>query len=165
MDGKQVAVLTPTTVLSYQHLETFRKRFGAFPIVIDMISRFRSRKEQKEVVAKTERGGVDILIGTHRILSNDVVFKKIGLVIVDEEQRFGVAHKEKLKQLKKKVDVLTLTATPIPRTLNMSLVGMRDMSVIATNSMVDVNHKITFFQVSKVRNKRGRPRFVTSGFR
>jgi transcription-repair coupling factor (superfamily II helicase) len=132
MDGKQVAVLTPTTVLSYQHFETFKHRFSAFPVKIELLSRFRSRKEQKEVVAATEKGEVDILIGTHRILSNDVVFKKLGLVVVDEEQRFGVAHKEKLKQLKKKVDVLTLTATPIPRTLNMSLVGMRDMSVIET---------------------------------
>ncbi len=132
MDGKQVAVLTPTTVLSYQHFETFKQRFSAFPIQIDMISRFRTRKEQKEIVAATEKGEVDILIGTHRILSNDIKLPKLGLVIVDEEQRFGVAHKEKLKQLKKKIDVLTLTATPIPRTLNMSMVGMRDMSVIET---------------------------------
>lgn len=132
MDGKQVAVLTPTTVLSYQHFETFKQRFSTFPIKIDMISRFRTRKEQKEIVAATEKGEIDILIGTHRILSNDIKLPKLGLVIVDEEQRFGVAHKEKLKQLKKKVDVLTLTATPIPRTLNMSMVGMRDMSVIET---------------------------------
>ncbi len=132
MDGKQVAVLTPTTILSYQHSESFKQRFAAFPVKIEMLSRFRSRKEQKEVVANAEKGDVDILIGTHRILSNDVKMPKLGLVIVDEEQRFGVAHKEKLKQLKKKVDVLTLTATPIPRTLNMSMVGMRDMSVIET---------------------------------
>ncbi|NNF00689.1 MAG: transcription-repair coupling factor, partial [Pyrinomonadaceae bacterium] len=132
MDGKQVAILTPTTVLSYQHFETFKKRFAAFPVKIEMISRFRSRKEQKEIVELTEKGEVDILIGTHRILSTDVKFSKLGLVVVDEEQRFGVAHKEKLKQLKKKVDVLTLSATPIPRTLNMSMMGMRDMSVIET---------------------------------
>jgi len=132
MDGKQVAVLTPTTVLSYQHFETFKKRFSAFPVKIEMISRFRSRAEQKEIVELTEKGDVDILIGTHRILSTDVKFSKLGLVVVDEEQRFGVAHKEKLKQLKKKVDVLTLSATPIPRTLNMSMMGMRDMSVIET---------------------------------
>ncbi|MEZ5346677.1 MAG: transcription-repair coupling factor [Pyrinomonadaceae bacterium] len=132
MDGKQVAVLTPTTVLSYQHFETFKKRFSAFPVKIELLSRFRSRKEQKEVITATGENRVDILIGTHRILSNDVVIPKLGLVIVDEEQRFGVAHKEKLKQLKKKVDVLTLTATPIPRTLNMSMIGMRDMSVIET---------------------------------
>ena len=132
MDGKQVAVLTPTTILAYQHSETFKQRFSAFPVAIELLSRFRSPKEQKEVVAKAEKGEVDILIGTHRILSNDVKLPKIGLVVVDEEQRFGVAHKEKLKQLKKKVDVLTLSATPIPRTLNMSLLGMRDLSVIET---------------------------------
>lgn len=132
MDGKQVAVLTPTTILAYQHSESFKQRFAAFPVKIELLSRFRSAKEQKEVVAKAEKGEVDILIGTHRILSNDVKMPKIGLVVVDEEQRFGVAHKEKLKQLKKKVDVLTLSATPIPRTLNMSLLGMRDLSVIET---------------------------------
>ena len=132
MDGKQVATLTPTTILSYQHFETFKQRFSAFPVKIEMISRFRTRKEQKEIVTLAEKGDIDILIGTHRILSNDVKLPKLGLVVVDEEQRFGVAHKEKLKQLKKKVDVLTLTATPIPRTLNMSMIGMRDMSVIET---------------------------------
>ena len=132
MDGKQVAVLTPTTILAYQHSETFKKRFAAFPVSIELMSRFRSPKEQKLVVEAAEKGKVDVLIGTHRILSNDVKLPKLGLVIVDEEQRFGVAHKEKLKQLKKKVDVLTLSATPIPRTLNMSLLGMRDMSVIET---------------------------------
>ncbi len=132
MDGKQVAVLTPTTILAYQHSESFKQRFAAFPVKIELLSRFRSPKEQKAVVEQAEKGEVDILIGTHRILSNDVKLPKIGLVVVDEEQRFGVAHKEKLKQLKKKVDVLTLSATPIPRTLNMSLLGMRDMSVIET---------------------------------
>jgi transcription-repair coupling factor (superfamily II helicase) len=132
MDGKQVAVLTPTTVLAYQHYETFKQRFAAFPVSIELLSRFRSAREQKLVVEATEKGKTDILIGTHRILSNDVKIPKLGLVVVDEEQRFGVAHKEKLKQLKKKVDVLTLSATPIPRTLNMSLLGMRDMSVIET---------------------------------
>ncbi len=132
MDSKQVAVLTPTTVLAYQHFESFKQRFAAFPVKIELLSRFRSPKEQKEVVKALEEGKVDILIGTHRILSNDVRLPKLGLVVVDEEQRFGVAHKEKLKQLKKKVDVMTLSATPIPRTLNMSLLGMRDMSVIET---------------------------------
>ncbi len=132
MDGKQVAVLTPTTVLAYQHAESFKQRFAAFPVSIELLSRFRSAKEQKAVVEAAEKGKVDILIGTHRILSNDVKLPKLGLVVVDEEQRFGVGHKEKLKQLKKKVDVLTLSATPIPRTLNMSLLGMRDMSVIET---------------------------------
>ncbi len=132
MDAKQVAILTPTTVLAYQHFDTFRKRFAAFPIKIELLSRFRSTKEQKAVVEQAAKGEVDILIGTHRILSSDVQVPKLGLVVVDEEQRFGVAHKEKLKKLKKKVDVLTLSATPIPRTLNMSLMGMRDMSVIET---------------------------------
>ncbi len=107
MDNKQVAILTPTTVLAYQHFESFKQRFAAFPVKIELLSRFRSTKEQKEVVKSTEEGAVDILIGTHRILSNDVKFQKLGLVVVDEEQRFGVAHKEKLKHLKKKVDVLT----------------------------------------------------------
>ena len=132
MDGKQVAILAPTTVLAYQHFETFKQRFAAFPVKIDLLSRFRSAKEQKEVTKAAEENRVDILIGTHRILSADVKLPKLGLVVVDEEQRFGVAHKERLKQLKKRVDVLTLSATPIPRTLNMSLLGMRDMSVIET---------------------------------
>jgi transcription-repair coupling factor (superfamily II helicase) len=132
MDGKQVAILTPTTVLAYQHYETFRSRFAPFPANVELLSRFRSTKEQKDIIGRVESGEIDILIGTHRLLSKDVLFKDLGLVIVDEEQRFGVAHKEKLKHLKKKVDVLTLSATPIPRTLNMSLMGLRDMSVIET---------------------------------
>ena len=132
MDGKQTAVLTPTTVLAYQHFETFRQRFAAFPVKVELLSRFRSPKEQKEVVKQVESGAVDVLIGTHRMLSKDVSFPNLGLVVVDEEQRFGVAHKERLKQLKKRVDVLTLSATPIPRTLNMSLSGLRDMSLIET---------------------------------
>ncbi len=132
MDGKQVALLAPTTVLAYQHFQTFKARFAAFPVTIDLLSRFRSPKEQKEVLEAVEKGQVDITIGTHRILSRDLIFKDLGLVIVDEEQRFGVAHKERLKQLKKRVDVLTMSATPIPRTLNMSLMGLRDMSVIET---------------------------------
>jgi transcription-repair coupling factor (superfamily II helicase) len=132
MDGKQTAVLTPTTVLAYQHFETFRKRFATFPVKVELLSRFRSAKEQKDVVKRVEGGEVDVVIGTHRMLSKDVSFKDLGLVVVDEEQRFGVAHKERLKQLKKRVDVLTLSATPIPRTLNMSLSGLRDMSLIET---------------------------------
>jgi transcription-repair coupling factor (superfamily II helicase) len=132
MEGKQTAVLTPTTVLAYQHYDTFRTRFAPFPVKVELLSRFRSTKEQKEVVKRVESGEVDVIIGTHRMLSKDVRFKDLGLVVVDEEQRFGVAHKERLKQLKKRVDVLTLSATPIPRTLNMSLTGMRDMSLIET---------------------------------
>jgi transcription-repair coupling factor (superfamily II helicase) len=131
-DGKQVAVLTPTTVLSFQHFETFKRRFAQFPINIEMISRFRTAKEQKLIVERVETGKVDILIGTHRLLSKDIKFQDLGLLIVDEEQRFGVRHKERLKQLRKEIDVLAMSATPIPRTLHMSLVGLRDMSVIET---------------------------------
>jgi transcription-repair coupling factor (superfamily II helicase) len=132
MDGKQVAVLAPTTVLAFQHQKTLRERFGGFPVRIEMVSRFRSKAEQKAAVADLAAGKVDIIVGTHRLLSQDVQFRDLGLLVVDEEQRFGVAHKEKIKQLKKKVDVLTMSATPIPRTLNMSLVGIRDMSIIET---------------------------------
>ena len=131
-DNKQVAVLAPTTVLAFQHYETFRQRFAAFPVAIEMISRFRTPKQQKEILQKVEAGKVDILIGTHRLLSKDVKFADLGLLVVDEEQRFGVRHKERLKQMRKQVDVLTMSATPIPRTLHMSLVGLRDMSVIET---------------------------------
>ncbi|HXJ91449.1 MAG TPA: transcription-repair coupling factor [Terriglobia bacterium] len=131
-EGRQVAVLTPTTVLSFQHWNTFRQRMGSFPMRIEMLSRFRSAGEQKAVVADVEAGKVDIVIGTHRLLSKDVNFRDLGLLVVDEEQRFGVAAKEKLKKLRANVDVLTLTATPIPRTLHMSLGGLRDLSVIET---------------------------------
>ncbi len=131
-DGRQVAVLTPTTVLSFQHWNTFRRRMSSFPIRIEMLSRFRTASEQKAVVAETQAGKVDILIGTHRLLSKDVMFRDLGLLVVDEEQRLGVAAKEKLKKLRANVDVLTLTATPIPRTLHMSLGGLRDLSVIET---------------------------------
>ena len=131
-DGRQVAVLAPTTVLAFQHYNTFRQRFAAFPLKIDMLSRFRTPKQQKETLVKVEAGEMDIVIGTHRLLSKDVKFSNLGLVTVDEEQRFGVRHKERLKQLRKEVDVLTMSATPIPRTLHMSLLGLRDMSVIET---------------------------------
>ena len=131
-DSKQVAVLAPTTVLAFQHYETFRRRFAAFPVRIEMLSRFRTEKEQKKTLEELEAGKVDIVIGTHRLLSKDVKFHDLGLLVVDEEQRFGVAHKERLKEMRKNVDVLTMSATPIPRTLHMSLVGLRDMSVIET---------------------------------
>ncbi len=131
-DGKQVAVLAPTTVLAFQHLETFRRRFAAFPMRMEMLSRFRTDKEQKKTLEELEAGKLDVVIGTHRLLSKDVKFHDLGLLIVDEEQRFGVAHKERLKEMRKNVDVLTMSATPIPRTLHMSLVGLRDMSVIET---------------------------------
>jgi transcription-repair coupling factor (superfamily II helicase) len=132
MDGKQVAFLAPTTVLAFQHLKTLSDRFAAFPVRIDMVSRFRNKAEQKEILDALAAGKVEIIVGTHRLLSKDVQFRDLGLLIVDEEQRFGVAHKERIKQLRKRVDVLTMTATPIPRTLNMSLAGIRDMSIIET---------------------------------
>lgn len=154
MDGKQAAILTPTTILAYQHYETFKKRFAAFPVKVDLLSRFRSSKEQKVVAESAGKGEIDVLIGTHRILSTDVKLPKLGLVVVDEEQRFGVGHKEKLKHLKKKVDVLTLSATPIPRTLNMSLLGMRDMSVIETppRDRLAINTQVVQFSESVIRS-------------
>jgi transcription-repair coupling factor (superfamily II helicase) len=132
IDNKQVAVLAPTTVLTFQHFETFKKRFAAFPARIEMLSRFRTAAEQKKILVDLEAGKVDVVIGTHRLLSKDVKFADLGLLIVDEEQRFGVAHKERLKEIRKNVDALALSATPIPRTLHMSLVGLRDMSLIET---------------------------------
>lgn len=132
MDGKQVAVLVPTTILAQQHFETFRERFADYPINVEVLSRFRSRKEQNATLKGLKEGTVDVVIGTHRLLSKDITFRDLGLLIVDEEQRFGVSHKEKLKQFKTNVDVLTLTATPIPRTLHMSMLGVRDLSVIET---------------------------------
>jgi transcription-repair coupling factor (superfamily II helicase) len=131
-DGKQVAILAPTTVLAFQHYETFRRRFQPFPVQVEMLSRFRDKKEIAQVLTGVEEGKVDIVIGTHRLLSQDVIFKDLGLLVVDEEQRFGVRHKERIKQIKHNVDVLTMSATPIPRTLHMSLLGLRDMSVIET---------------------------------
>ena len=132
MDSKQVAFLVPTTILAQQHYNNFVQRFSDFPVTIDILSRFRTPAQHKETLKSVKNGGVDILIGTHRILQKDVQFKDLGLLIVDEEQRFGVSHKEKIKNLKKNIDVLTLSATPIPRTLHMSLVGVRDISVIET---------------------------------
>ena len=131
-DSRQVAVLAPTTVLAFQHYQTFRQRFAAFPVRIEMLSRFRNAREQKETLRALQAGEVDIVIGTHRLISRDVVFHNLGLLVVDEEQRFGVGHKERIKELRKDVDVLTLSATPIPRTLNMAMVGLRDMSMIET---------------------------------
>jgi transcription-repair coupling factor (superfamily II helicase) len=132
MEGTQVAVLVPTTVLAQQHYTTFRQRLTGFPVKVEMLSRFRSDRDQRQIVANAATGEVDIVIGTHRLLQKDVAFKNLGLVIIDEEQRFGVGHKERLKQMRSEVDVLTLTATPIPRTLHMSLTGIRDMSMIET---------------------------------
>jgi transcription-repair coupling factor (superfamily II helicase) len=132
MDGKQVAILVPTTVLAQQHYNTFRERLQPFPVEVEMLSRFRSRREQLEVLERLGTGAVDVVIGTHRLLSEDVSFKDMGLLVIDEEQRFGVSHKERLKQLRTEVDVLTMTATPIPRTLYMSMTGVRDISTIDT---------------------------------
>ena len=132
MDGKQVAVLVPTTVLAQQHFDTFRQRLSTFPLTVEMLSRFRTQKEQDEVIRRLAEGAVDIVIGTHRLISSDVKFKNLGLVIIDEEQRFGVTHKEHLKKLRTEVDILTLTATPIPRTLYMALTGVRDISNLST---------------------------------
>jgi len=131
-DGKQVALVVPTTILAEQHLHTFRERFKAYPVTIECLSRFRSRKEQTDILKRTIAGKVDIVIGTHRLLQKDVDFKSMGLLVIDEEQRFGVRHKEALKKKRAAVDVLALSATPIPRTLHMSLTGMRDISVITT---------------------------------
>ena len=132
MDGKQVAILVPTTVLAQQHYTNFSRRLAAFPVSVAMLSRFQTPAQQDRVLSGLANGSVDLVIGTHRLLSNDVAFKDLGLLIVDEEQRFGVAHKERIKQLRTEVDVLTLTATPIPRTLHMSLTGVRDLSIIDT---------------------------------
>ncbi len=132
MDGKQVAVLVPTTVLAQQHAQTFSRRLAAFPVTVEMLSRFRTAAQQNEVLKGLQDGSVDVVIGTHRLLSKDVTFKDLGLLVVDEEQRFGVTHKERIKQLRSHVDVLTLTATPIPRTLHMSMTGVRDLSTIET---------------------------------
>ncbi|MCD4673457.1 MAG: transcription-repair coupling factor [Anaerolineaceae bacterium] len=132
MDGKQVAFLVPTTVLAQQHYETFRQRLVAYPVEVEMLSRFRTPRQQDEILKRMRNGAVDIVIGTHRLIQNDVAFKDLGLVVIDEEQRFGVTHKEHLKHLREEVDVLTMTATPIPRTLYMALTGVRDISMIAT---------------------------------
>ena len=129
-EGKQVVYLVPTTILAQQHYNTFIQRFKDFPVRVDLMSRFRTQAQQKKTVEDLKKGLVDIVIGTHRVLSKDVGYKDLGLLIIDEEQRFGVTHKEKIKKLRENIDVLTLTATPIPRTLHMSLIGIRDMSVL-----------------------------------
>jgi transcription-repair coupling factor (superfamily II helicase) len=152
-DGRQVAVLVPTTVLAQQHFNTFAERFAPFPARVELLSRFRSPREQKAVVEGLRRGTVDVVIGTHRLLSGDVAFKTLGLLVVDEEHRFGVAHKERIKRLRASVDVLTLTATPIPRTLHMSLAGVRDLSVIETPPLdrLPVETVVTGFRRSVIK--------------
>ncbi len=153
-DGKQVAVLAPTTVLTFQHFETFKRRFEPFPIRIEMLSRFRTAKEMKAALADLAEGKVDLVVGTHRLLSADVVFKDLGLVLVDEEQRFGVKHKERLKHLKQSVDVISMSATPIPRTLHMSLLGLRDMSVIETppKDRLSIQTMVAHFQPELIKS-------------
>ncbi|MCO6451337.1 MAG: transcription-repair coupling factor [Caldilineales bacterium] len=154
MDSKQVAVLVPTTVLAQQHYQTFLERMKPFPVQVEMLSRFRSRKLQTEAIEKLKVGGIDVVIGTHRLLSRDVEFKQLGLLIVDEEQRFGVRHKERIKQMRAQVDVLTLTATPIPRTLYMSLTGVRDLSTIDTppEERLPIQTTVGFYDETLVRN-------------
>ena len=129
-DGKQCAILVPTTILAFQHYQTILKRFDGFPIEVEMLSRFRTSAQQKKILSGVRRGNIDFIVGTHRLISKDVAFKDLGLLIIDEEQRFGVAQKERLKEMFPNVDVLTLSATPIPRTLNMAMTGIRDMSII-----------------------------------
>ena len=129
--GRQVAILVPTTVLAEQHYRTFSERFAEYPFLIGCLSRFRTAKEQRQLIERAKRGQVDIIIGTHRLLSKDVGFANLGLIIIDEEQRFGVEHKEKLKTMRELVEVLTMTATPIPRTLHMAMIGIRDISSLA----------------------------------
>ncbi|MDD3223326.1 MAG: transcription-repair coupling factor [Clostridium sp.] len=169
MDGKQVAFLVPTTILAEQHYNNFISRFSDFPVKIDMISRFRTPLQQKNTIKSLKEGNVDILIGTHRILQKDITFKNLGLLIVDEEQRFGVTHKEKIKKLKKNVDVLTLTATPIPRTLHMSLTGVRDISIIETapeerypvqTYVVEYNEQLIRDAIMREINRKGQIFFV-----
>lgn len=152
-EGKQVVCLVPTTILAQQHYNTFVQRLKEFPVRIDLLCRFRSAAEQKKTIEDTKKGFVDILVGTHRVLSKDVVFKDLGLLIIDEEQRFGVTHKEKIKKLKENIDVLTLTATPIPRTLHMSLIGIRDMSVLeeAPNERVPIQTYVMEYNDEMVR--------------
>ena len=168
-DSKQVALLVPTTILAEQHFNTFKDRLGQFPVKVAVLSRFQTKTQQKTIVEQTVKGEIDILIGTHRLLSKDVIFKDIGLLIIDEEHRFGVMHKEKLRQLKANVDTLTLTATPIPRTLNLSLLGARDLSIIATPppNRQPIYTKVDVFNITKIRewildelNRNGQVYFV-----
>ena len=145
LDGKQCAILCPTTILAWQHYQTITARMGNYPVTIELLSRFRSPKEQKEIMAKLERGLVDVIVGTHRLISKDVHFKDLGLAIIDEEQRFGVAHKERFKEMLASVDMLTLSATPIPRTLNMAMSGIRDMSVLEEPPRTATRSRPTFW--------------------
>ena len=168
-DGKQVAMLVPTTVLAEQHFETFKERLADFPVTVEVINRFRTTAEQKEILDKLKTQRIDIIIGTHRILSKDIKFKNLGLVIIDEEHRFGVAHKEHLRKLSLGVDVLTMSATPIPRTLNMSMMGIRDISLINTpprdrkpvvTNVQPYNEKIVVDAIRRELDRKGQVFFV-----
>lgn len=168
--GKQTSVLVPTTILAQQHFESFKDRMGKYPVKVDVISRFRSKKEQTDILQNLKEGKIDILIGTHRLLSKDINFKNLGLLIIDEEHRFGVSAKEKLRELRANIDTLTLTATPIPRTLNFSLMGARDLSLIETpprnrlpvkTQIIEWNEKIIYEAINKEINRRGQVFFVT----
>lgn len=154
MDNKQVAILVPTTILAEQHFNTFKSRMKNFPVVVEMLSRFKSESEQKDIIERIKKQEVDIVIGTHRLISPDIVFKDLGLVIIDEEQRFGVLHKEKLKRMRLLIDVLTLTATPIPRTLYMSLMGVKDISVINTPPLdrIPIDTKVAAYNDALVKS-------------
>ena len=163
-NGKQVAVLVPTTVLAEQHYRTFSQRLAEYPFVVDSISRFRSSGEQRRILDRLASGAIDIIIGTHRLVSADVHFKELGLVVIDEEQRFGVEHKERLKRLRQMVDVLTMTATPIPRTLHLSLLGIRDISNLETppRDRLAIETRIARFDPELIRhaiNSRTQPRW------
>ena len=147
MDQKQVVYLVPTTVLADQQYESFKERMKEYPIRVAVLNRFKTKKEQDDIVKKLKLGEIDIVIGTHRVLSKDVEFKDLGLLIIDEEHRFGVKDKEKIKQLKNTVDVLTMTATPIPRTLHMSIVGVRDMSVIYEPPQIESQFKLMLWNM------------------
>ena len=131
LDGKQCAVLVPTTILAWQHYQTFLRRLEGYPVTVELLSRFRTPKQQKEILQRLADGKIDVVVGTHRLVQEDVRFRDLGLCVIDEEQRFGVKQKEKFKQLKGSVDILTLSATPIPRTLNMAMSGIRDMSAVS----------------------------------
>ncbi len=156
-DGKQVAILVPTTLLASQHGQTFRERFANYPVRVETLSRFLTPKEQADVVKDVKSGQVDIVIGTHRLLSDDIAFKDLGLLVVDEEQRFGVQHKERIKKLRTNVDILTLTATPIPRTLEMSLTGIRDLSLVNTRARRPPADPHVRRRVRRTRGLRGDP--------
>src|SRR3989441_879012 len=154
MDGRQVAVLVPTTVLAQQHFNTFRERMADYPVRVELLSRFRTRRQQEKVISDLASGAVDIVIGTHRLVQDDVAFKDLALVVIDEEQRFGVMQKEKFKLLRQLVDVLTLSATPIPRTLYLALTGARDMSTIETppQDRLPVETIVTQYDERVIRN-------------